>query len=214
MRTRVKICGITRTEDARLVVESGADAIGLVFYSKSPRFVSTTQAAEINQVVPAFVSTVALFRDADEAYIQSVLEQVDIDLIQFHGSEHAGFCEQFDRPYIKALGMKSAECDSDYLNDQILKYSSAKAVLLDGHAPGEAGGTGEAFDWTAIGSVSRSTGTAIILAGGLSPENVRHAIETVKPYAVDVSSGVESSPGIKSKDKVSAFMREIAASER
>jgi phosphoribosylanthranilate isomerase len=214
MRTRVKICGITRTEDARLVVESGADAIGLVFYSKSPRFVSTTQVAEINQVVPAFVSTVALFRDADEAYIQSVLEQVDIDLIQFHGSEHAGFCEQFDRPYIKALGMKSAECDSDYLNDQILKYSSAKAVLLDGHAPGEAGGTGEAFDWTAIGSVSRSTGTAIILAGGLSPENVRHAIETVKPYAVDVSSGVESSPGIKSKDKVSAFMREIAASER
>ena len=210
MRTRVKICGITRTEDAQLAVDAGVDAIGLVFYEKSPRFVTNTQAAKISQLIPAFVSRVALFKDAEKQVIQSVLQQVEIDLIQFHGSEPADFCEQFDSPYIKALGMKTAENDVDYLGPDYLtgsveKYQSAKALLLDAHAPGEAGGTGETFDWTSLAAIKKP----VILAGGLTADNVKQAINMVHPFAVDVSSGVESSPGIKDKEKVSAFMRQV-----
>jgi len=205
MRTRVKICGITRVEDAQLVIDAGVDAIGLVFYEKSPRFVTTEQADEISRISPAFVSRVALFKDAEKQMILSVLQRVEIDLIQFHGSESVEFCEQFERPYIKALGMKSAESDADYLVSSAEKYHSAKALLLDGHAPGEAGGTGETFDWSSIATVKKP----VVLAGGLSAENVKQAINTVHPYAVDVSSGVESSPGIKDKAKVTAFMRQL-----
>jgi phosphoribosylanthranilate isomerase len=205
MRTRVKICGITRTEDARLAVDAGADAIGLVFYAASPRFVTNNQAAEISRTIPAFVSRVALFKDAEKQMIESVLQQVEIDLIQFHGSESAEFCQQFDRPYIKALGMKNAEHNMDYLHASAEKYRSAKALLLDAHAPGEAGGTGETFDWTSIGTITKP----IVLAGGLTADNVRQAVSIVHPYAVDVSSGVECSPGIKDKEKVIAFMRQL-----
>ena len=205
MRTRVKICGITRSEDARLAVDAGVDAIGLVFYEKSPRFVTNAQASEISQLIPAFVSRVALFKDADEQQIQSVLQQVEIDLIQFHGSETAAFCERFGRPYLKALGMKAPECDADYLLVSAEKYHTAKALLLDGHAPGEAGGTGETFDWSAIATINKP----VILAGGLNAANVRQAIEIVHPFAVDVSSGVESAPGIKDKEKVAAFMQQV-----
>ena len=207
MRTRVKICGITRCEDAQLVVDAGVDAIGLVFYEKSPRFVSNAQAAEISQIIPAFVSRVALFKDADQQMIESVLEQVEIDLIQFHGSETADYCEQFNRPYIKAIGMKGAEHDVSFLLAKVEKYHSAKALLLDGHAPGEAGGSGESFDWASIAAVDKP----IVLAGGLTPDNVKQAIDLVHPFAVDVSSGVESSPGIKGKDKVAAFMKQVGA---
>jgi phosphoribosylanthranilate isomerase len=209
MRTRVKICGITRCEDAQLVVDAGVDAIGLVFYEKSPRFVSVEFAAEISQIIPAFVSRVALFKDAGQQMIESVLEQVEVDLIQFHGSETANYCEQFNRPYIKALGMKGAEHDVSFLLANVEKYQSAKALLLDGHAPGEAGGTGESFDWTSITAVDKP----IVLAGGLTPDNVKQAIDLVHPFAVDVSSGVESSPGIKDKGKVAAFMRQIVESK-
>ena len=209
MRTRVKICGITRCEDAQLVVDAGVDAIGLVFYEKSPRFVSIEFAAEISQIVPAFVSRVALFKDAEQQMIESVLEQVEIDLIQFHGSETADYCEQFNRPYIKAIGMKGAEHDVSFLLVNVEKYQSAKALLLDGHAPGEAGGTGESFDWASIAAVDKP----IVLAGGLTPDNVKQAIDLVHPFAVDVSSGVESSPGIKDKDKVAAFMQQIIESK-
>jgi len=205
MRTRVKICGITRCEDAQLAVDAGVDAIGLVFYEKSPRFVSNAQAAKISQIIPAFVSRVALFKDADEQMVRSVLAEVEIDLIQFHGSETADFCEQFKRPYIKALGVKGAEHDADFLLTSALDFQSAKALLLDGHAPGEAGGTGESFDWASITSVEKP----IVLAGGLTPENVKQAIDLLHPFAVDVSSGVESSPGIKDKDKVAAFMKQV-----
>jgi phosphoribosylanthranilate isomerase len=210
MRTRVKICGITRIEDAQLVIDAGVDAIGLVFYAKSPRFVTNTQAAEISQFIPAFVSRVALFKDAEKQMIESVLQQVEIDLIQFHGSEPADFCEQFDRPYIKALGMKTAEHDVDYLGRDYLigsaeKYQSAKALLLDAHAPGEAGGTGETFDWGSIATIKMP----VVLAGGLTANNVKQAIKIVHPFAVDVSSGVESSPGIKDKEKVTAFMQQL-----
>lgn len=208
MRTRVKICGITRCEDARLAVDAGVDAIGLVFYEKSPRYVTNKQAAEISHLVPAFVSRVALFKDAEQQMIESVLEQVEIDLIQFHGSETAAYCEQFNWPYIKAIGMKGTEHDADFLIASAEKYHSAKALLLDGHAPGEAGGTGETFDWSSISRVEKP----LVLAGGLNADNVRQAIKIVQPYAVDVSSGVESAPGIKDKEKVAAFMEQVAAS--
>jgi phosphoribosylanthranilate isomerase len=205
MRTRVKICGITSNEDARMVIDAGVDALGLVFYEKSPRFVTVSQAAEISHIIPAFVSSVALFKDAGETFIRSVLQHVEIDLIQFHGSEPVDFCEQFDRPYIKALGMKGPENNVDYLIASAEKYHSAKALLLDGHAPGQAGGTGETFDWSSVAKIE----IPVVLAGGLTPDNVKQAIEIVHPFAVDVSSGVESAPGIKDKDKVARFMRQV-----
>ena len=207
MRTRVKICGITRCQDAQLAVDAGADAIGLVFYEKSPRFVSNQQAAEICNEIPAFVSRVALFKDAEQAFVESVLARVEIDLLQFHGSETPGYCKQFDRPYIKAIGMKGIEHDVGFLMSCAETFQSAKALLLDGHAPGEAGGMGESFDWAAISKIDKP----VVLAGGLTVENVRQAIDLMHPYAVDVSSGVESSPGIKDKDKVAAFMEQVNA---
>lgn len=207
MRTRVKICGITSVADAQLAIDAGVDAIGLVFYEKSPRFVTVAQASEICQFVPAFVSRVALFKDADEETIHTVLQQVEVDLIQFHGSETAIFCEYFGRPYIKALGMKAPECDADYLITNAEKYNTAKALLLDGHAPGEAGGTGETFDW----SITAKINTPVVLAGGLNATNVKQAIRSAHPFAVDVSSGVESAPGLKDKDKIAAFMQQVEA---
>ena len=207
MRTRVKICGITRCEDAQLAVDAGADAIGLVFYEKSPRFVSNERAAEICNQIPAFVSRVALFKDAEQAFVESVLARVEIDLLQFHGSETPGYCKQFDRPYIKAIGVKGIEHDAGFLMSSAETFQSAKALLLDGHAPGEAGGTGVSFDWAAISKIDKP----VVLAGGLTVENVHQAINLMHPYAVDVSSGVESSPGIKDKDKVAAFMEQVNA---
>jgi phosphoribosylanthranilate isomerase len=209
MRTRVKICGITYFEDALDAVRAGADAIGLVFYEKSPRFVSNSLAQKISQQMPAFVSRVALFKDADKQAVESVLEVVDIDIIQFHGSESVDFCEQFSKPYIKALGVKGAEHDVDYLISSADRYRTAKALLFDGHAPGDAGGTGESFDWLAISTAMEAIDKTVILAGGLTVENVRSAIETVHPFAVDVSSGVESSPGIKDKTKMDAFIQQV-----
>jgi phosphoribosylanthranilate isomerase len=188
-----------------MVIDAGVDAIGLVFYEKSPRFISVAQATEISLLVPAFVSCVALFKDADEAFIRSVLQQVEVDLIQFHGSEPAEFCEQFTRPYIKALGMKGAGNNTDYLLASAQHYHSAKALLLDGHLPGQAGGTGESFDWSSIAGVEKP----VVLAGGLTPGNIRQAIQIVQPFAVDVSSGVESAPGIKDKNKVARFMDQV-----
>ena len=206
MRTRVKICGITRCEDAECAIGAGVDAIGLVFYEKSPRYVEAATAAEISQSIPAFVSRVALFKDASQQMIDTVLQQVEIDLIQFHGSETAAFCESFTMPYIKALGMKGVEQDAGFLLDGATTYASAKALLLDGHAPGESGGTGESFDWASIAKVEKP----IVLAGGLTAGNVKRAVDIVQPYAVDVSSGVERSPGIKDKEKVAAFMQQLS----
>ncbi len=208
MRTRVKICGITRIEDAQLTVDAGVDAIGLVFYENSPRFVNHSQAQAISQAMPAFVTRVALFKDADKQTIQSTLDNVEIDLIQFHGSESVEFCEQFTLPYIKAIGMKAAQCDADYLIASAKTYSTAKALLLDGHAPGEAGGTGETFDWSSIAAINKP----IVLAGGLTTANVKQAIDTVHPFAVDVSSGVESAPGIKDKSLITEFMQQVNSS--
>ena len=199
--TRVKICGITRIEDALHAADEGVDALGLVFYDRSPRNLSPAQAAEICNHLPAFVTTVALFKDADEGSVRRVLAQVPIDLLQFHGSEKADFCRQFGKPYIKALGMAGE------LNlQQAATYEDARGLLLDSHAPGADGGTGECFDWN---SIPENLPRPLILAGGLDVSNVAQAIRAVQPYAVDVSSGVEKEKGIKDASQVTAFMNEV-----
>ena len=202
-RTRVKICGITRSEDALAAAVMGADAVGLVFYAGSPRNVEIERAAEICRQLPAFVSSVALFLDAEQSLVTEVLNRVPIDLLQFHGSEDPAYCEHFGRPYIKALGMGSLNRDG--LVSQSKAFKTARALLLDSHAHGAAGGTGEAFDWRRVPELNMP----LILAGGLTVANVADAIRRVRPWAVDVSSGVEADKGIKSVDLMSAFMLEV-----
>lgn len=202
MRTRVKICGITRIEDALAAVNAGADALGFVFYAKSPRAVSVTNAAEIIAQLPAFVTSVALFVDAEPDYIQQVIDVAAVDLLQFHGAETPEQCSRYSRPYIKALRMRP---DLD-LNQQILAYSNAKGVLLDAYTPGIPGGTGEQFDWSRI---PVDLASSITLAGGLDRTNIAQAISQVRPYAVDVSGGVEQSKGIKDAKKLEQFMTEV-----
>ena len=209
MHTRVKICGITSQRDAAAACSAGADAIGLVFYARSPRHVSIEDASAIALAVPPFVSRVALFKDASAEEVEAVLASVEVDLLQFHGSEAPVFCRSFGRPYIKALGLKGVADIEAAISQGEKDYDEARALLLDGHAPGEDGGSGEALDWASLVRASKP----LILAGGLEPGNVRRAIELVRPYAVDVSSGVEASPGIKDADRMSAFLREVAAAD-
>lgn len=203
VRTRVKICGITRVEDALIAVAQGADAIGLVFYPPSPRYVTPAQAAEIVNALPAFITVVALFVDASRADVEAVLSQVNIDLIQFHGQETADECRQYGKSYIKAIRVKSDTNLVQYMTE----YSDAKALLLDTYAEGVPGGTGQVFDWTII---PKNLSKPIVLAGGLDAENVEQAIRQVKPYAVDVSGGVEFKKGIKDAAKIAAFMRGVS----
>lgn len=201
-RTRVKICGITRVEDGLMVANSGADSIGLVFYQPSPRHVEIEQACSIAQALPAFVTKTALFVNPDKEYVKAVLEQVQIDLLQFHGDETPEFCQQFGVPYMKAVRMQ-ASTDLEQIAEQ---YAAACGILLDAYKPGVPGGTGEQFNWE---WVPKDFSKPIILAGGLSAENIKQAIDTVKPWAVDVSGGVEARKGIKSTDKVSLFMQQV-----
>lgn len=203
VRTRVKICGITRAEDALEAVRQGADAIGLVFYTNSPRNVTLEQAAEIVSKVPAFVTVVGLFVDAEPAFIQEVLSTVKLDLLQFHGDETPSACRQYSRPYMKAIRVKNGTNLVQYADD----YADAKALLLDAFAEGVPGGTGLVFDWSLI---PQNLPLPIVLAGGLNAENVGFAIEQVRPYAVDVSGGVEASKGIKDAAKIAAFMRGVS----
>lgn len=200
--TRIKICGITRVEDALAAASSGADAIGLVFYQRSPRHVSIAQARQLAEALPPFVSIVGLFVDADAAFVREVLESVRLDLLQFHGDEAPEYCAQFPRPYLKAIRVKAGidllQCASD--------FRSAKGLLLDAHVEGVPGGTGTAFDWTLIPG---NLPLPVILSGGLDAENVAAAIRQVRPYAVDVSSGVESGKGIKDGAKIAAFIKEV-----
>ena len=202
LRTRVKICGITRTEDALEAAQLGVDALGFVFFAKSPRNIEPAAAQSIISALPGFVTSVALFLDASESRVRQVLAEVDIDLLQFHGSESAEFCASFGKPYIKALGIKG-EGDIAALLEQ---YASARSILLDSHAPGAAGGTGEVISWGAIPAQLRSQ---IILAGGLTPQNIALAIQDVRPYGVDLSSGVESAPGEKDSDLMAQLMSEV-----
>jgi phosphoribosylanthranilate isomerase len=209
MRTRVKICGICRTEDAHEAAALGADAIGLVFYDKSPRVVSLQQAAAISRQLPAFVTSVALFLDPDAELVRQVVAQVPIDLLQFHGSEPADFCRGFNRPYIKALCVESigtvAQIHAGVLASAA-DFGDARGVLLDSNAPGAAGGTGEVFDWTAIPPGLKQP---LVLAGGLGVHNVAEAVRKIKPWAVDVSSGVEREKGIKDVALMRAFINEV-----
>lgn len=202
MRVRIKVCGITRTSDAAAAARLGVDAVGLVFHPKSPRHVSVEQAREIVAGLPAFVTVTALFLDPGREAVQQVLDKVRVELLQFHGVEPAEFCRGFARPYIKAVPMGSQADLAEYAQ----RHSQAAALLLDSHAAGQKGGTGMSFDWSAVPKVG---GPPLILAGGLKPENVATAIRIVQPYGVDVSSGVESAPGIKDPDKMAAFVREV-----
>lgn len=202
MRVRVKICGITRVEDALNAVEHGADAIGLVFYEPSPRNVKIPQAIEIANKTPAFVSVVGLFVNAEPDFVREVISQVKLDLLQFHGDETPQECASYGLPFIKAIRVKSdtnlVQCAKD--------FSASKALLLDTFTDGVAGGTGHVFDWNLIPA---ALDKPIILAGGLNAQNVAQAINQVKPFAVDVSGGVEVSKGIKDAAKIAAFMQQV-----
>lgn len=204
-RCRVKVCGITTVADAQMVSQLGVDAIGLVFYAPSSRSITPEQAATIRDALPPFVSCVGLFLHATEAEVQATLEQVNLDVLQFHGHESATFCRQFGKPYLKGIGMQGLVAQGGFSAYE-QTYADAQGFLLDSHAPGAAGGTGQTFDWT---QVPTSSTRAIILAGGLKPENVAQAIQTTQPYAVDVSSGVEAHPGIKDAQKVQTFMQAV-----
>lgn len=206
-RTRIKICGITRQEDADAAIAAGADALGFVFYEPSPRNISIEQAAAIIKRLPAFVSTTSLFVNADEVFVREVIERTGVSLLQFHGDESPEFCQQFERPYMKAVRMKPG-LD---VAAEFAKYDSAAAVLLDAYRPGVPGGTGESFDWDLIPAERIKP---LVLAGGLNPENIRIAVETVSPFAVDVSGGVEASKGIKSKEKLEKFIQEVTRADQ
>lgn len=197
---RVKICGITRVEDALAAAKAGADAIGLVFYAKSPRAVDIEQARAILAALPPFVTSVGLFVDAERSELERILASVPLDLLQFHGDESVQQCEAFGRPYIKALRVKAG----DDIAAQVARYPSAQGILLDAYVEGVPGGTGEAFDWSLI---PQALSKPLILAGGLRPDNVAEAVSRVRPYAVDVSGGVEASKGVKDVEKVGAFIR-------
>jgi phosphoribosylanthranilate isomerase len=201
MTVRIKICGITRVEDALLTADLGAHAIGLVFHPGSPRCVTPAQAARIARALPAFITVVGLFVNATPANIREVTAAVPLDVLQFHGSESPEDCRILGRRYIKAVRMAPevdlVKCAAD--------FHDASGLLLDAHVAGAWGGTGQRFDWARVPS---GIARPIILSGGLNPDNVAEGIRLLRPAAVDVSSGVESAPGIKDPDKLKAFIRE------
>jgi len=201
-RVRVKFCGITRPEDAFQAARLGVDAIGLVFVPASKRAIDMARARDILAELPPLVTSVALFMDAPPAEVHAVLDVLPIDLLQFHGSEQPDYCAQFKRPWIKALAMGHK---IDALAEA-RRYAGARGLLLDAHRAGEQGGRGEAFDWAAIPA---QLAPRILLAGGLTEHNVARAIELVRPYAVDVSSGIESAPGIKCPARMQKFIEEV-----
>lgn len=200
--TRIKFCGMTRPEDAVKAAELGVDAIGLVFYPKSPRVVDIAQAQQILLALPPFVTTVAVVANASFAEITKIITELPIDVLQFHGDETVADCEHYNKPYIKALRVQPSMNVANIGNT----YHAAKAILLDTFHPQHLGGSGEVFDWQRI---PNNLSKPFILAGGLTPQNVTTAIQTVRPYAVDVSSGVESAPGIKDFAKMAAFIQGV-----
>jgi phosphoribosylanthranilate isomerase len=200
--TRVKICGVTRPEDALHAADAGAHAIGLVFYADSSRCVGREAALEICAALPPFVTTVGLFVDPSAEEVHRITDSVPLHLLQFHGEEPPLFCGQFGVPYLKAVRVREGVDLLQYAS----RYASAKALLLDAFVEGRAGGTGQTFDWDLI---PRSFAHSIILSGGLTPHNVGAGVCAVRPWAVDVSSGVEAAPGIKDPRKIAAFMEAI-----
>jgi phosphoribosylanthranilate isomerase len=201
LRTRIKICGMTRAEDVRAAAQAGADAVGFVFYPPSPRYLGVEQAAALARTVPPFVTSVALFVNAPAQEVRAVLERVRPALLQFHGEETPEYCAQFGVPYLKACRMGPGVDALKYLTP----FSAAAGWLLDSHVA-EYGGVGESFDWSLV-PAERSR--PLVLSGGLSAANVREAIRRVRPWAVDVSSGVEASKGIKDAAKIAAFISEV-----
>lgn len=198
-RTRIKICGITSVEDAIAVVEAGADALGLVFYAASSRAVDIEQARAIALAAGPFAVVTGLFVDADPAFVNNVLRQVPLQLLQFHGDESLAYCESFARPYMKAIRMRP-ELD---VAAAIAQYPTASGILLDAYRPGVPGGTGETFDWARVPKLSTKP---LVLAGGLTPANISDAIRVTQVYGVDVSGGVESAPGKKDHGKITSFI--------
>lgn len=201
-RTRVKICGITRRDDALVAVEAGADALGFVFYPPSPRALSLDELATVCEDLPPFVTRVALFVDPAPDLVAAVLDSGLIDLLQFHGQESPAFCQSFGRPYLKALAMRPELS----VTDSMAEYAQASGILLDAWHPAVPGGSGERFDWERI---PRERPRPLILAGGLTPANVAQAIRQTRPYAVDVSSGVEASRGVKDAGLIRSFIRGV-----
>ena len=207
MRTRIKICGFTRPDDACEAARLGVDAIGLVFYAPSPRAVDAGQARAIVDALPPFITTVGLFVGASADEVRAVLERVPLDLLQFHGDEEPAYCAQFGRPWLKAIRMR----EGVDLESEAERYRDATGLLLDAYRPGVPGGTGEAFAWT---RVPRDLPLPIVLAGGLTPANVGEAIATVRPWAVDLSGGVESAKGIKDAAKMATLVAAVRMADK
>lgn len=202
LNTRIKICGITRVEDGVCAASLGVDAIGLVFVERSPRFVTVEQARNIIAQLPPFVVTVGLFMGTPVSEVARIVDRVPLALLQFHGDESPQDCAVHGKPYLKAVPMALPEKALEYAQH----YRDAHGYLLDSHGQGQAGGSGASFDWNAI---PQGFGKPVILAGGLTPDNVREAVKRVRPYAVDVSSGVESAKGIKDAGRMAAFVRGV-----
>jgi len=196
---RIKICGITSVADGLAAVQAGAHAIGLVFYAKSPRAVTLEQAAEIAAALGPFVTVVGLFVDAEPGVVREAAAVAGLQLLQFHGDESRDYCEQFQRPYMKAIRMRPELGVLAAINE----YPSASGILLDAYRPGVPGGTGETFDWARVPARSPRP---LVLAGGLTPGNIAAAIQATGVYGVDVSGGVESAPGKKDKEKIDQFI--------
>lgn len=201
-RTRVKVCGLTRPEDALAAARFGADAIGLIFYPRSPRGVDIEQARRVRNALPPFVTVVGVFVDPQADFVARAIAEVSLDLVQFHGSESPEFCQGFSRTYVKAVRVRPG-ID---LHQIARRYASARALMLDSFEPGRHGGTGRTFDWSLIPA---DLEMPFILAGGLTPENVADAVAAVSPFAVDANGGVEASPGIKDPGRIEAFIREV-----
>jgi phosphoribosylanthranilate isomerase len=202
MQTRIKFCGLTRQQDVQHAVALGVDALGFVFVKKSARNVDVNNAARLINEVPPFVNKVGLFMNAQASEVENVLKHVRLNLLQFHGDEDEAFCNQFNIPYLKAVPMASTTSITDFCQG----FSSATGFILDSHAQGQMGGSGEKFSWDGI---PNNLNKPIILAGGLTIENVAEAISVVHPYAVDVSSGIETSKGIKDPVKMEKFIKEV-----
>ncbi len=200
-RTRIKICGLSRERDVVAAVEAGADAIGLVFYAPSPRYVEPTRAADLARLIPPFVTIVGLFVEPDPHFVRAVLDEVPLQMLQFHGEEHVAVCEGFGLPWLKAARMRPGVD----LVEFAASYPSAAGILLDAFVDGYGGG-GKTFDWDLI---PVDLGRPMVLSGGLSPENVCDAVKRVRPWAVDVSSGVESAKGIKDAARIAAFVQGV-----
>jgi phosphoribosylanthranilate isomerase len=218
MRTRVKICGITRVDDGRAAAAAGADAVGLVFWDGTPRRVTLEQARAIGDALPPFVAKVALFVDPSAAEVEAALAAVTLDALQFHGNESAAFCRSFGRPYLKAIPVK----EGVDLLESVSQFDDAAGLLFDAHRPGDLpGGTGQGFDWSRLTAELRQRMRApLVLSGGLDPDNVERAVREVRPYAVDVSSGVEERGpdgrprrGLKDAARIAAFMRGVRSAD-